>query len=1014
MLKEASPDVEEQQVEGDLVAQVYHGEVGGNIQREKTRSRVDWMAGQMRGHSALDIGCSQGILGLLLGKGPVNVLGVDLNQSSVDYANAQLATESSEVKARIEYRQLNFIDEDLPESGFDTVFLGEVIEHLQFPAAFISKAVEKVADGGRLVITTPHGYLPHDDHYHAFGLGEFVDLLPDSISAVSLDASDGYIRFVGAKAVEGAAIRPSYAELEKIATDSMIEQQKFFHHLLARKNARLGHLERKLQGAEKREAGFTKHESEYKAAEADYQRTISELTFQLERQTQVVDDLRAKAEYIAALEKQIQTIAAVKDASITASDLRHEVALQRDKSKKLAARVNTLKSQLGDLEENRKQLLRGPTFRAGKIIVEAYEKPWPNALLIGYRLVSLARDPWGKKAAQNKKGGARVNALKAASAKAIEIPAAIRKTVTPNRQPPLVEDYPAYKPLKLDHTPNLPVAAIMDEFTAACFQYQWDLALITQKNWKQEIVAKRPAFLFVESAWRGNGGEWNYLLTKYKDKPDNALRDLLAYCRQESIPTVFWNKEDPPNFEVFRHAAVDFDYIFTTDEGCVQKYLEICSHDRVYALPFAAEPVLHNPASRQSDASRDVAFGGGWYAEKHTARQKYLPPLLDAVIEQGRRLTIFDRFSDLKDNEKHRFPEAYKPYLHEKIAYQQMLSAYRMFPVFLNVNSVTESGTMFSRRVFELLACGTSVVSSPSRGMQEMLGDVVGVAEDKQQAEILVEDLFEDAERRERAAHVGYRKVMTEHTYRHRAQTVEATVLAESSASLRVPMVSVVLPTNRPHFLQQAKESFERQLYPNKELILALNSDSFSREAVLEMFDGMSNVKIFHIPESKNLPTCLNHVLQYADGEYWAKFDDDDVYGPNYLSDSLLPFAYTDASIVGKATYFAQVEGDGALYIRHPGKQHRYAKLVCGGTIVARMDVMDSVSFDESKPRGSDTAFLRAALDAGKKIYSSDPYNFIQVRASDTGAHTWKVDTNEYLKKCHKVSPKFDSELVIF
>ena len=51
-----------------------------------------------------------------------------------------------------------------------------------------------------------------------------------------------------------------------------------------------------------------------------------------------------------------------------------------------------------------------------------------------------------------------------------------------------------------------------------------------------------------------------------------------------------------------------------------------------------------------------------------------------------------------------------------------MLTAYRCYDVMLNVNTVTGSPTMFSRRVFESLACGTPVLSSESVGMSRMLG----------------------------------------------------------------------------------------------------------------------------------------------------------------------------------------------------------------------------------------------------------------------------------------------------
>ncbi|WP_371858334.1 glycosyltransferase, partial [Pseudomonas sp. FW215-L1] len=47
-----------------------------------------------------------------------------------------------------------------------------------------------------------------------------------------------------------------------------------------------------------------------------------------------------------------------------------------------------------------------------------------------------------------------------------------------------------------------------------------------------------------------------------------------------------------------------------------------------------------------------------------------------------------------------------------------MLSAYRSFKIFLNVNSVTSSPSMCARRIFEIAASGTAVVSTESAALR--------------------------------------------------------------------------------------------------------------------------------------------------------------------------------------------------------------------------------------------------------------------------------------------------------
>ena len=69
--------------------------------------------------------------------------------------------------------------------------------------------------------------------------------------------------------------------------------------------------------------------------------------------------------------------------------------------------------------------------------------------------------------------------------------------------------------------------------------------------------------------------------------------------------------------------------------------------------------------------------------------------------------------------------------------YAQMLTAYRAYKVFLNVNSVVESPSMCARRIFEISASGTPVVSAPSAAIGQFFeADEVPVAASPQEAEI--------------------------------------------------------------------------------------------------------------------------------------------------------------------------------------------------------------------------------------------------------------------------------------
>ena len=112
--------------------------------------------------------------------------------------------------------------------------------------------------------------------------------------------------------------------------------------------------------------------------------------------------------------------------------------------------------------------------------------------------------------------------------------------------------------------PDLPVAVILDAFSELAYRYEWNQILITPDDWRQRLAAQPPALLFVESAWNGNRGAWRLAMSTHRG-PSPSLQELVAWCRAHAIPTVFWNKEDPPNYDRFIETARLFDQVFTVD-----------------------------------------------------------------------------------------------------------------------------------------------------------------------------------------------------------------------------------------------------------------------------------------------------------------------------------------------------------------------------------------------------------------------------------------------------------------
>src|SRR5690606_22916056 len=72
------------------------------------------------------------------------------------------------------------------EEKFDTVILGEVLEHINDVYSFFSKAVEQVKDGGKIIVTTPFGINDFVDHKRTFYLYDFLHFQKDNLQITEI------------------------------------------------------------------------------------------------------------------------------------------------------------------------------------------------------------------------------------------------------------------------------------------------------------------------------------------------------------------------------------------------------------------------------------------------------------------------------------------------------------------------------------------------------------------------------------------------------------------------------------------------------------------------------------------------------------------------------------------------------------------------------------------------------------------------------------------------------------
>jgi len=372
-----------------------------------------------------------------------------------------------------------------------------------------------------------------------------------------------------------------------------------------------------------------------------------------------------------------------------------------------------------------------------------------------------------------------------------------------------------HDPKRKRFTSDLTVACVLDEFTAECLSHEVNLIKVTQEGWQEQLEQFPPDFLLVESCWKGNDGNWG-TITKGSGG-GKKLSGLLRYCKQNGIPTVFWNKEDPPHYEKFGPIAKLFDVTITTDVNMVPRYKEDFGID-VYPLSFAAQPKIHNPEPVIPRLEKAV-FAGSYYGDK-PKRCADFNDVMNQVEQAGVAYDIFDRNFQQRI-EKFAFPDHYQANIVGNLPPEEVWKAHKGYKYQVNMNSVQDSATMFARRVYESLASGTPVISNDSVGVRELFGEIV-IMPGKQSIAEQLGALEASPEAYHALARCGVRTVMREHTYGHRIQALCRLLSIEVEVDL--PKATLAVTARSEADIERAKQLFEAQTALRKHLFIELEN----------------------------------------------------------------------------------------------------------------------------------------------------------------------------------------------
>lgn len=612
------------------------------------------------------------------------------------------------------------------------------------------------------------------------------------------------------------------------------------------------------------------------------------------------------------------------------SRLGGELAVVRERAQRAEA-------QLARLRDSR-------TYRLGYHVREAV-RSWRGVTRLPFALLRLLREP---QAGQRKLNPASFEPSPVDSGRVAEARAEVPRALAPTES--------LARKVQADGVQRLRVACVMDHFNYVSFAPECDLVELTPDHWRDELEAAPPDMLLFESAWRGKDGLWDQKVGHVSEE----VRGILGWCHERGIRTVFWSTEDPPHFATFLNTARLFEYVFTTDIDCIHRYKAALGHDRVYLLPFACQPAVHNPVEKY-DRKDALCFAGAYYV-RYPDRARDLETFV-SELPRFRPLDIYDRNYG-KDDPNYAFPEMYQPYIRGTLPFEEIDRAYKGYRFAINLNSVKQSQSMFARRVYELLVSNTLTISNYSRGVRLLFGGLVLASDSGQQMAQRLQALDESGQI-DRVRLAALRKVLREHTYGHRlryiVEKVTGTPLPDPLPGFRL----LGRVTNMDE-LERMLARAERQEGVSLSLTLVLDGDLTANEARHRVDDAWVDVTLLAADDA-----AAQSLAELVEPDEWlAALHAEDYYGPHYLLDIALATRYTAAAVIGKAAHHRWNPDREVIDLVQPEQSYQTAEV---------LQARRSAIAPQAIPQGQALDWLRQLTSqtlSADDAFAIDPYNY--------------------------------------
>ena len=244
-------------------------------------------------------------------------------------------------------------------------------------------------------------------------------------------------------------------------------------------------------------------------------------------------------------------------------------------------------------------------------------------------------------------------------------------------------------------------------------------------------------------------------------------------------------------------------------------------------------------------------------------------------------------------------------------------------------------------------------------------------------------------------------------TFSQEIQAISDLRLSRRKKMKKYPKVSVVLSTVRPDDLTSILSQIKLQTLKNFELAIGLHGIQLNARHKLlisELNKRGVKVRVEKFTKTATLGSILTDLADKTSGDYVAKMDDDDYYGPEHLRDLVDAIVDKGADVVGRAMNYVYLEPLD-LTVRRFGVQGTQAveiwsDWVCGGTILVSRSTGESAGWFGSGTTAVDRYLLGRVTENGGRIWRTFGAGYIYKRSFTF--HTYTTNYSKYLKNANQ------------